>query len=400
MGDIFMSTEDKVHVAWLSGGYHRRFAMMSRIRERFPNFEYIIIESDHDFEFLMSKLRSGGCFDSGRLIIVNDIPKTNNANTKKKYIERLKKIIEGPMDNCFLVFNGIDTSKEKSIFNAIKDYAKVYEYENEISQKDVLYYISKRMKSLSIHSSQEVCSILAEYCAKIPNTRNYSADKIEMALFSLSLALGKDSEVIKEHIESITFNNDDFIIWDMINAIDEKDCEKANFLLSKIQISDKNFTQSITEMLQTLLWRYRLILMIREGYSYNKPRDQIVKDVLSIRKTIKKGTATGLSASYEPSIIKTGPNAGQAAPVWSSQVVSIAMDGIYGSTPVVDNWSRRDIYTFIEALTTGLNLLRGASENESLLISDTIIMLGCKLITRKYAQRILNSISKMKENYA
>lgn len=395
-----MASEDKVHVAWLSGGYHRRSAMMSRIRERFPNFEYIVIDENQDFEFLMSKLRSGGCFDSGRLIVVNGIPKTDNANAKKKYIERIKKIVEGPMDDCFLVFNGIESSKEKSIFSSIKDSAKIYEYENDILQKDVGYYISKRMKTLSLQGDQSLCNIIAEHCAKIPNTRNYSADKIEMALFSLSVALGTGAEITKEHVESIIFHHDDFVVWDMMNALDARDCERVNYLLSKMQMSDKNFNHSITEMLQTLIWRYRLILMIREGYSSNKSKEQIIKEVLSIRKTTRIGEGTGLSAAYEPTIIKTGPNAGQHASVWSQQVASIAMDGIYGSTPAVDNWSRREIYTFVEALTTGLGLLRKTSENESLLIADTVLMLGCKLITRKYAQRILKGISMMKEEYA
>lgn len=395
-----MSNESKVHVAWLSGGYHRRNAMMSRIRERFPEFEYIVINSDHEFEYLMSKLRSGGCFNSGRLISVTSIPKTKNANAKKKYIERLKKILDGPMTDCFLVFNGVESTKEKAIFNAVKDHAKIYEYEDVVAQKDASYYISKRMRALKLRGNDEICNTLAEYCGKIPNVKGYSADKIEMALFSLSLALGEGAEVTRENIESITFQHDDFIIWDMMNALDAKDCERVTSLLSKLQVTDKGLNQSATEMIQTLLWRYRLIMLIREGYSTKKSRDQILSDALSIRKMTRTGDGIGLSASYEPTLVKTGPNAGQPASVWSQQVASIAMDGLYGSTPAVDNWSRREIYSFIEALTMGLSLLRGASENESLIIADTVLMLGCKLVTRKQAQSVLKGMSRMREDYA
>lgn len=392
-------SSDKIHLAWLSGGYNRRNAMMQRIRERFPTFEYIPIDSDHEFEYLMSKLRSGGCFGSGRLISVTELPKTKTPNEKKKYIERLKKIVSGPMTDCFLVFNGIDPGKEKALFNAIKDYAKVYEYEDLIASRDVVYYISKRLKALELRANEEVCNTLAEYCGKHSSGKGYSADKIEMALLSLSMALGSGAEIVNENIYAVTFKYDEFIVWDMMSALDAKDCERVSSLLSKLQISDKGFNQSSIEMMQMLLWRYRLVLMIREGYSLNKSREEIIKEIRSIKKLTRAGSGTGLSAFYEPTLVKTGPNAGEPAAVWTEQVIAIAMDGIYGSSPVVDSWSRKEIYAFIEALTSAISLLRSASENESLLIVDTVLMLGCKLVSRKQAQTILQSINKGKEEY-
>jgi len=390
--------EEKIHVAWLSGGYHRRTAMMQRIRERFSSFEYVVIDSTRDFEFLMSKIRSGGCFNEGRLISVTGIPSTKNANSKKKYIKRLEKILEGTMENCFLVFNGVSEKKEKAIFGAVKKYAKFYEFESAIPGREVGQYVAKRMKANNLWANSDIYSMLAEYCGKIPNSRDFNSDKIEMALLSLSLSMPEGSEVTKEHILNITFQYDEFIIWDMMNALDAKDCEQVTHLLSKMQIGDKPINQSVTEMITTLIWRYRLILLIREGYSAKQSRADILENALSMRKMTKTGVGTG--ASYEPSIVKTGANAGKPASVWSQQVVSIAMDGMYGSEPSVDKWSRGKIYVFINALTTGLSYLRGATGNESLLIADTILMLGCGILSRSDADVILNSFKELRENYA
>jgi DNA polymerase III delta subunit len=393
-----MAQDSKVHVAWLSGSYHRRSAMMTRIKDRFPDSEYVVIDSDKEFEFLMSKLRSGGCFDSSRLIAVTAIPKTKNANEKKKYIERMKKIISGPMTDCFLVFNGIEPTKEKAVFNAVKDYAKIYEFESIIPNREIAPYVAKRLKAFNLRASQEVSHMIGDYCAKQPSQKGYSADMIEMALSSLSSALPDGSEITSDHVETITFQHDSFVIWDMMNALDSKDCDKVIALLSKLQLTGNNLTQSITEMVTALIWRYRLILMIREGYSSKDSRDKILQDVLAMRKMTKTGV--GLSATYEPDIVKSGPNEGKPASFWSHQVATIAMDGLYGSTPAADQWTRRDIYAFFDALTSGLLCLRGATENEALLIADTILMLGCKLLPRKDAKAILESLRRQKEIYA
>lgn len=390
--------EDKIHVAWLSGGYHRRSAMMHRIRERFSSFEYVVIDSTRDFEYLMSKIRSGGCFNEGRLISVTGIPSTKNANSKKKYIKRLEKILEGTMENCFLVFNGVSEKKEKAIFNAVKDYAKFYEFESVIPSREVGQYVAKRMKANKLWANGEIYSMLAEYCGKIPNSRDFNSDKIEMALLSLSLSMPENSEVTKDHILNITFQYDEFIIWDMMNALDAKDCEQVTHLLSKMQVGDKPINQSITEMFTTLVWRYRLILLIIEGYSSKQSREEIIKNALSMRKMTKTGV--GIDASYEPALVKTGANAGNPASVWSQQVISIAMDGMYGSEPSVDKWTRGQIYVFVNALTSSLSFLRGATGNESLLIADTVLMLGCGILSRNDADIILDSFKELRENYA
>lgn len=390
-----MSDDSKVHVAWLSGSYHLRNSMMKKIRNKFSDFEYIVVDEETPFEFLMSKIRSGGCFDSGRLICILGLPKTKNPAEKKKYLTRIKALFAGEMENCFVVFNGIDTGKERALFNAVKDFCKLYDYQVEISPKESAVYIGKRLKAHGLTADTDVCYALGEYCGKSSGTKGYDADKIEMAITSLRFALGEKAQITREHIESITFNYDEFVIWDMMNALDAKDCEQVMALVSKMGATASSFNRSITDMLTTLIWRYRLILMIREGYSTKDSREQILADIASMRKMTKTGT--GLSAIYEPMLLKSGANEGDPAPVWSPQVASIAMDGMYGGSAAVDQWNRGQIYRFVWALSEGLKLLRGATESESLIIADSVLMLGCDLLDMKNVKKVLSSIQRVRD---
>lgn len=389
-------SEKKKHVAWLSGGYHRRHAMMTKIREKFSTYEYVVVDGSSSFEFLMSKLRSGGCFESGRIISVVEIPKTSSSAEKKKYLSRLQSLVSGPMKDCFLVFNGIDPSKERALFGVIKDHCKHYDFETTVDSKEVISYIASRAKSLNLQASPEILQMIADYCGKTSDNKSYDADKIEMALTSLSFVV-KEEPIQFEHVASVTFKYDNFIIWELMSALDEKNIDQVWAIYSKIlnAYSGSELKSAINNMFGVLLWKYRLIMMIVDGYRTKKDRDEILSQISSMRRLSKQGM--GLSATYEPDIVKSGANAGKPAAMWSEQVVSIAMDGMYGGVAAADKWNTRRLYPFMQALTDGSRLLRGASDQETLLIADIAFMAACELIDRTMVKRVHESLER---NYA
>lgn len=391
-----MSEEKKkVQSAWLFGGYHRRRSMLSQIKKKFEGAELFVCDSSVSFEFFMSHIQSTGCFDDHKLVIINEMPFFKDSS-RTKNIKALKESLSSLDESIFVVFNGISPTKEKALFSHVQSIGKIYEYFDLIDRKEAPRWVIDQFlkKGYSIeHSSAEV---MVDTCGHDRNLNGVGADLLEMAIEKVVKYLGDDKKVTLEAIEANIFSHESFIIWDVLKAVDEKNYEKCVSLLSKVNLLDDNVIQAITQMMNTLLWRFRLLLMLKDSLAHLKEYQKVVDAALSIHKTKKIGDRTGISASYEVETYATGENIGKPQSVWTRGVIDGALSGFYGKEAAVNLYSRRDIYRIIRAIQNAVLHLRGCrSESLAYLLADTVFMVVCNAIDDQNLKVIISSFEKV-----
>jgi len=391
---VLMSDKKKTNIAWLEGGYHRRRARLLQIRERFEGVEQADIDGEVSFEYMLQKLRDGGCFDTRRLVLVHAMPDFKGAKKKNidKLIDRLSKL----GSDCFVVFNGFDGSKEKSLFQYCKDNGRVYEYEVKLDRNQAKFYIEGRFSDMSLYADSGVAEAIVENSGFDPAINGINADLLEMAMTRLALYVAPVTKVTMEDVEATMYNFDNFVIWDMINALDARDYDRCLSMLHKSHLVSNSVSAAVTQMMTTLVWRYRLMLFLRESLDSGLSQAATLEKALSLAKL--KKTGVGLSASFSIDPYKTGENAGKPQPIWNYHTVNTVLNGMYGRQPAIESWPRKDIWRLMKTLERVLLLLRESTDNESYLLADMVFMTACNKMSDSQVTQIIDSISRARDS--
>lgn len=390
-----MAAEKKVQVAWLAGGYHRRRTMLLQIREKFKDAELFCCDSSVSFEYLSTHMQSLGCFDENKLVIINDMPSFKDSN-KAKYIKAFKDILLNLDESIFVVFNGVSSTKEKGLFGYVKEIGRVYEYPEAIDKKESPRWISDQFQKRGFSIDHAAAEALVETCGYDRSVGGVGADLLEMSMERIIGYLGGDKKITLETVEATLFRHENFIIWDILNAVDDKNYERCCSLLSKVQLLDDNIVQAITQMMNTLLWRFRMLLFLKESLTSLKDPAKVLSAAMAMRKIKKTGEGSGFSATYAVETYVAGDNIGQPQSVWTRAAIEGAMNGFYGRRAALDVYTRRDIYRITRAVQNAIFHLRGVqSDNFAYILADTVFMTACNIADDQQIKTIMNSFEKL-----
>jgi len=373
--------DKKTNLAWVSGGFQSAKNLLLKIREKFAACEVCECTADTSISQLLSNMNSNQCFSENRLVIIFGLPKMTETEKKK-----LKAALEVIGEDVFVVFYMISPSDEKAIFNAVEKIGKVYNFEDSVPIRDASGWINKRSKELGFEIESNAAQALAENCG-IDSNKNIPIDILEMSLQRLSLYEPKKKKFEISDVVATAVFYENFVIWDLLNACDEKDYCKCLNMLSKANSLSDNEIEAISQMMGTLLWKFRLLLFLKERGANKVTRQQITTEAASLRKITYEGI--GFSARSKIDIVATGANAGKQATVWTSNVIASAFDGFYGRKASVELYSRKELYLIIRAIEDATILLRTCQmTNEAYLIADTVLMTICSAFEQ-------NNISKI-----
>jgi DNA polymerase III delta subunit len=381
-------SDKKINVAWVSGGYHRAKELFDKIKEKFKDASPVHITEDSDPMELLNEIESNHCFSTKRIVMVFGIPDMTETQKKK-----LKASLETIADDVFVVFFMINPTKEKALFSIVEKVGKIYDFDTSVPVREASGWIVRRATELGVAIEQNAAIALAENSGIDSGGKGIPIDVLEMALRRLILyAPTKKSYDTFDVVATAVFY-ENFVIWDLLNACDEKDYEKCLNMLSKASSLSDNAIEGIAQMMSTLLWKFRLLLFLKEKKASKVDRQTILAQALAMRKISYDGM--GFFARTKVNLVETGPNAGKPATLWSTMPLTSAMDGFNGRTPAVDLYNRKDLYLIVKALEDASILIRSStSENEAFLIADTVLMTVCGSMDSKIINRMQKSIMK------
>jgi DNA polymerase III delta subunit len=389
------SEKNKVQVAWLSGGYHRRRAMLLQIREKFKGAELFVCDGSVAFEYLMTHMQSTGCFEESKLVIVNEMPVFKDSN-RAKYIKHFKEVISELDESIFVVFNGISPTKEKALFTLVKEIGRSYEYPDAIDKKEAPRWLSDQFQKRGYSIDYKASEALVETCGYDRSVGGIGADMLEMSIDRIIRYLGEEKKVSLETVEATIFRHENFIVWDILNAVDDKNYERCVTMLSKVHLLDENVIQAISQLMSTMLWRFRMLLFLKESLAVLKDPNKVVEAAMLMRKLKRSNDQTGFGAIYSPENYASGDNEGKPQVAWTKNVVEGALNGFYGRDPAVNLYTRRDIYRIVRAIQNAILHIRGLqSESLAFLLADTVFMVACNVADDQHIKLIMDSFEKL-----
>jgi DNA polymerase III delta subunit len=380
--------ENKNNAAWVSGAYYLARPLLSKIREKFEGAESFDCYENTLFSKLMTWLSSNSCFADNRLIVIHALPKMTESEKDK-----FKLAIEKLDGNVWAIFFMINPSDARAIYNTVKKFGKLYEFEDSVVSNSAIDWINKRARELGFEIEQEAVSAIAENAMLVKDNKETALDPLESTLQRLTLyAPGKKTYSFEDVISTAAFYNS-FIIWSLMNACDERNYEKCLNAFSKCVASNSDPIKAINEVLPMMAWKYRMLLCMKELLANGASTEEAVLKTSSIRKV---GFETsGLKAITKTNLIESGQDKDKPIPVWNQRACSMAVSGNYGRKPQVELYSRKDLYLIVKCIEDCLILARTcASHGEAGLIADIIFMTICSVADSASISKILKSLSK------
>jgi len=204
--------QQKNNIVLIYGNQHSVDDSIKKIKDQVKSDEVVKIDGDSiGLESLSVSLCCEDLFSRRKLILIKDIPKED----AKKLIELFQRIPE----NNFVVFYSYSSLKaKKTLCDYFSKYAKLIEYEMEISNMDKM--ISQIAKSNGKKINDDALSILTEYLGN-----NFGIVKIEIE--KLCNYVGEKNEIYIDDVKEICCLSKDFMIWDLLGYIGERNITKS-----------------------------------------------------------------------------------------------------------------------------------------------------------------------------
>lgn len=384
----------KVNVAWISGAYYQAKPVLDKIKEKVQGAETFVCSSTTPFNLLYEAMKSNFCFGSNRFILINELPEMTDSEKKK-----FKALLENVSEDILITFFMLDPSSEKSIYTIVEKVGRVYDFLSTVALYDAKGWVDKRCEELGIKLEDNAKTAMIENCG-LNEKRLIDLDILNMALEKLTLfAPGKKLYDLNDVITTSSYY-DNFIIWDILNACNEKDYEKCLNLFEKCILSRAGPKDALNEIINILVWKYRMLIFLKEGMATKRKNgtpdiDLIIAEASAMRKITYKGQGFAAETKIDP--IQTGDNQGKPSVAWGVKLIRDAIFGEFGRKPALEFYNRKELYLIMKCLEDCLILIRSCqSENEANLIADIIFMTICSAGDSKVPKSLQDNLLSMR----
>lgn len=385
-----MAEKSKIKLAWLEGSFLRRQEMLRKIRDRFPDAEHIICRGDMTMEYFMSEVETVSCFGGQRVVFIHEMPIIDPPSAKNKNIAAFKSMLSGLSDDTLVVFNNIDPSKFADIKKYVNDHGKVYFFD-PITQNGYKFLIDLFDKQ-GYKISEENARMIATNYGWDNELEGVSVDVLEIIAKEIILFLGKNKEVKTEDILLTLFQHDEVIVWDLIDALDKKDFGLCQTIFVKASNLGGSASQAAMNLLPALMWRFNLLLFLKEAKQKFADNDKIIKYALQMRKLAP--SSTGEFSKMEVTLCQSGENTGNPLPLWNHNVISRAISSFNENKSPLDIYSRKELFRIVQMISDIiLTMRRENSDSLAVLLVDVLFIAICNLMVDEDIKKLKNSLT-------
>ncbi len=241
--------------------------------------------------------------DSKRLIVVSDFVGKKNEAEKKiilKYLER------PCMTTCIVFFS----TAQSDFFSSFQDKVENIDCKS-VSAGYLLNFLSEKLKNYNLSATNDVKQMICDYC-------NNSITKLDTQVDKLYFIKGDGKELTREDIENYIAKDLEYVIFDLTNAICNKDRERAILLVDDMI---KNKEQPVT-IVSIITNHFRRLFFIARSSSSSQELAKLlnVKEyaISKYRAQLKYFTQKELKRIYDLCVecdlnIKSGKMEGKTA---------------------------------------------------------------------------------------
>ena len=251
-----------------------KFATSQIIKNEAKDFDQTIVYAkDTDLQTIINSAKRFPMMGSYQVISVREAQNFKNFD---KLIDYAKK----PQDQTILIFSfkgkKLDARTQKKLNKNVDFFESKKLYDNQIPG-----WITKQVESQQLKISEKSSVILSEFLGN-------NLAKIANEIKKLSISIPKDSEITPEIIEKNIGISKDYNIFELSNAIANKEIIKANRIVNHFASNEKNYP-----LVVTLSSFYRLFSKIMGCYFSPSDQPDIVAKTIGVNPFFAKDYING-----------------------------------------------------------------------------------------------------------
>jgi len=288
----------------LNGNLEQRHYVIQKIKDSLDKKDIYICDNECSFDYVQQVILDNPCFDEKKIIIINDLPFLSDdkkSSDRNKVLNKFKKILKVSSDDCIVVFNGLAISS-KSFLDDIADISKVFNFPIKEEKSYCKKYIQDYLKENDKNMDVSLMSVFLDFIS--PNDKYVNIDKLNTFIKKLNNYIGDRKNILKEDIDAIFSDSNDYIIWNLIKNLDDHNIENSLALVDQMLSGVDAIEPEIVKTIMMLINRYRMILFSSDGFLKKRDKDTIWKSLSSLNKWEKKGS--GQKRSVSPKKNKNG----------------------------------------------------------------------------------------------
>jgi len=369
-------SEEKIQVCWITGSYHHGREIINKIKQSLGD---VCVESYADglsAEYIEMQIEGAGLFPEKRLVILKDLPQYVGSKSNEKW----KALFSNVPDGCTIVIDRVAAGSRKVIYKHIKEIGKVFDTPLSVKGADATAYVEAEFIRRGKNIASDAVTLFIQKMGE-KDFGGISVDDMYMYINQTCCYAGKRKKNISiEEIDAIVPTNYSAIIWNIFKALDKKDffeCQKLFYHFCR----SSSISEAVNQICNMLLWRYRLLLLIKEQKSNNIPDAEIIKNISELQKLSKEGVGNRAVYSVD----------GKA---YTEDSVNNAVKGFYSQPSPIEFYSRTELFKFVRIIHECILKSRNTdNETENLLIIDNLFMFICGVV----AEDILTKMRSIKD---
>jgi len=372
---------DKVIV--LEGNMVERKRALKQIRDSFTeDFDTTIFDKADHYDYVSQAVTEISCFGGYKLFIMKELPRieaTTETKARTKVLSHLKKIFPSIPAGNILILDNIGISAE-SFLGEVKKFGKVYKFKQKVNKSDGKTIVNNYFKKKSITLDQDVSQLLVDSLNLQGD--DVDVDKLHLTIIKFHHYIHGKNKVTKNDVYDVCSSSKEFVIWTIYNMLDDISSSKTKYIGSVMgMVNDflnnvKYFEHEAVMILRSMLWRYGLLLLVKNGVNNKTSQKEINAQISNICKLESRGK------SYN---IKMGPKISKnlILPEYSSKMINSVMNNYYGKAPLSCYNYGQLLLIYYTLMKVMIKVRAGCTESEIKIAISIVISVICGVITKK-----------------
>jgi hypothetical protein len=297
-----------ITVCVLEGNIKERKGILSKIKESLADYELCTFDNDDFYDQVSQQVTELSCFGQRRLFIIRALPQIRGAGKSKdakskartKVMNDFKKLFPFIPVGNLVVFNNVGISAP-SFFKEVEKFGKVYKFKQKISKADAIKIVFSYFSKHQIDIEHEISTLIVDSLNIMGN--DVDVDKLLLLLLKMYHYVYDKKSVTKKDVFAICSMSEDFIIWSLYKIFDgdgEDNRYSRSFKMANdFLINSRYFHFESTRLMQSMLWRYGLLLMGKSGVELKISKKEIAAEIANIKKLKSKGKAQKIILSQK-----------------------------------------------------------------------------------------------------
>jgi len=383
---------------YLRGNFFYRRTILKQIKDHFRPFELSMFDERASFKYVEQKIMEHSCFEDRRLIILNNWPSTvakTKSYARTKTIKSLKKIISNIPEDCILILNNLETTN-KSFLDEVKAYGRIYKSPQEIdrnsARKKILGYFNSKQKVIK---EEDINSIIKSIGF---NIYRIDLDKLFLTLSKIEHYVGNRKNIKTEDIMKVCMYSGDFIIWSLYNALDKGNICQSLYLINMAMSFCKNVQQEVMSIINSMMWRYKLLLFVKECQLQGIKQEGIWRKISNLTKLEREGLGFKIKMKE-----KIDEKTKKSKIIYSEKIFDNLFKSFFKQKPTIESYTRNKLLFINYTINQSILKIRptsyvrtGFADAEAVLILQILCMVICGLIKKASTISFLSDKSLLK----